>query len=148
MAPLPTLGQRQADGASLGPQFLHWAKESPTYVDILLHTIVRCSAEGPLGSFLKGITGCAWTPRGQTGMEKGFTAYRLHLCWWWCKQRSQLWLHLARELSEQLCFKPTFSLSCFTFIKKLFSSSSLSAIRVVSSSYLRLFCNPECCCYC
>ena len=36
------------------------------------------------------------------------------------------------------CFKPTFSLSSFTFIKRLFSSSSLSAIRVVSSVYLRL----------
>ena len=36
-----------------------------------------------------------------------------------------------------LSFKPTFSLS-FTFIKRLFSSSSLSAIRVVSSAYLRL----------
>ena len=34
--------------------------------------------------------------------------------------------------------KPAFSLSFFTFIKKLFSSSSLSAIRVVSSAYLRL----------
>ena len=31
--------------------------------------------------------------------------------------------------------KPTFSLSCFTFIKRLFSSPSLSAIRVVSSVY-------------
>ena len=36
-----------------------------------------------------------------------------------------------------LNFKPTFSLSSFTFIKRLFSSSSLSAIRVVSSAYLR-----------
>ena len=36
-----------------------------------------------------------------------------------------------------LSFKPTFSLSSFTFIKWLFSSSSLSAIRVVSSAYLR-----------
>ena len=36
-----------------------------------------------------------------------------------------------------LSFKPAFSLSSFTFIKKLFSSSSLSAIRVVSSAYLR-----------
>ena len=34
-------------------------------------------------------------------------------------------------------FKPTFSLS-FTFIKRLFSSSSISAVRVVSSAYLRL----------
>ena len=37
-----------------------------------------------------------------------------------------------------LSFKPTFSCSSFTFIKSLFSSSSLSAIRVVSSAYLRL----------
>ena len=37
-----------------------------------------------------------------------------------------------------LTFKPTFSLSPFIFIKRLFSSSSLSAIRVVSSAYLRL----------
>ena len=37
-----------------------------------------------------------------------------------------------------LSFKPTFSLSTFTFIKRLFNSSSLSAIRVVSSAYLRL----------
>ena len=36
-----------------------------------------------------------------------------------------------------LSFKPTFSLSSFTFIKRLFSSL-LSAIRVVSSAYLRL----------
>ena len=37
-----------------------------------------------------------------------------------------------------LSFKPAFSLSSFTFIKRFFSSSSLSAIRLVSSSYLRL----------
>ena len=36
-----------------------------------------------------------------------------------------------------LSFKPTFSLSSFTFIKRLCSSSSLSTIRVVSSAYLR-----------
>ena len=38
-----------------------------------------------------------------------------------------------------LSFKPTFPLFSFTFIKRLFSSSSLSAVRVVSSAYLRLF---------
>ena len=37
-----------------------------------------------------------------------------------------------------LSFKPTFSLSSFTFIKKPFSSSSLSAIRVVSFVHLKL----------
>ena len=37
-----------------------------------------------------------------------------------------------------LSFKPTFSLSSFTFIKRLFSSSLLCAIRMVSSAYLKL----------
>ena len=37
-----------------------------------------------------------------------------------------------------MSFKPTFPLSFFTFINRLFSSSSLSAGRVVSSAYLRL----------
>ena len=37
-----------------------------------------------------------------------------------------------------LSFKPAFSLSYFTLIKRLFTSSSLSAIRVVSSAYLKI----------
>ena len=37
-----------------------------------------------------------------------------------------------------LSFKPTFSFFSFIFIKRLFSSSSLSSIRVVLSAYLRL----------
>ena len=37
-----------------------------------------------------------------------------------------------------LSFKPALSLSSFTFIKRFFSSSSLSAIRLVSSVYLKL----------
>ena len=37
-----------------------------------------------------------------------------------------------------LSFKPAFSFSSFTFIKRLFSSSSLSAVRVVSYTYLML----------
>ena len=41
-------------------------------------------------------------------------------------------------VSWMLSFKPAFSLSSFTFVKSLFSSSSLSVIRVVSSANLRL----------
>ena len=37
-----------------------------------------------------------------------------------------------------LSFKSVFSLSSFTFIKRIFSSCLLSAIRLVSSAYLRL----------
>ena len=49
-----------------------------------------------------------------------------------------------------LSFKSTFSLFSFTFIKRLFSFSLLSAIRMVSSAYLRLLIflleifNPAC----
>ena len=45
------------------------------------------------------------------------------------------WLDL---IFWMLSFKPTFSPCSFTFTKRLFCSSSLSAIRVVSSAYLRL----------
>ena len=41
-----------------------------------------------------------------------------------------------------LSFMPVFSLSSYTFIKMFFSSSLLSAIRVVSSAYLRLLIFP------
>ena len=39
---------------------------------------------------------------------------------------------------SMLSFKPKFSLYSFTFIKRLFSYCSLSAISLVSSAYLRL----------
>ena len=42
-----------------------------------------------------------------------------------------------------LSFKPALSLSSFTFIKRLFSSSSLFAIRLVSSACLRLLISPS-----
>ena len=52
-----------------------------------------------------------------------------------------------------LSFKPAFSLSPFTFIRRLFSSSLLSPIRIVPSAYLRLLIffsailNPACASY-
>ena len=42
-----------------------------------------------------------------------------------------------------MSFNPTVSLSSFTFIKRLFSSSSLSAIKMVSSASLRLDISPD-----
>ena len=50
---------------------------------------------------------------------------------WWDQM---LWSQFLSMLS----FRPAFSLSLFTLIKRLFSSSSLSAIRVISSAHLRL----------
>ena len=60
---------------------------------------------------------------------------------------STVWPSISHEVMGQdamifvfwmLSSKPIFSLSYFTFIKRLFSSPSLSAIRVLSSTYLKL----------
>ena len=60
----------------------------------------------------------------------------------WLSDWTELnWLNGTRchDLSFwMLSFKPAFSLSSFTFIKRLFSSFSLSPIRVVPSANLRL----------
>ena len=83
-----------------------------------------------------------WFPLGLTGH---------HLPWFWSPQNkvsnvSIVFPSICHEVMGpdamilvfwMLSFKPTFSLSSFTFIKRLFSSS-LSAVRVVSSAYLRL----------
>ena len=62
---------------------------------------------------------------------------------WWALvygvAQSQARLKWLSSSSSSSSFKPAFSFSSFTFNKRLFSSSSLSAIRVVSSAYLRLF---------
>ena len=46
--------------------------------------------------------------------------------------------HAMILVSWMLSFKPTFSLSSFNFINRIFSSSWLSVIKVVPSAYLRL----------
>ena len=48
------------------------------------------------------------------------------------------WDQMPWSEFTEYCFKSTFSLFSFTLIKRLFSSSLLSAIRMVSSAYLRL----------
>ena len=75
-----------------------------------------------------------------------------HLQWFWSQENkfSQSfpcfpiylpWNHGTRSHGLHFwmsSFKPVFSRSCFTFIKRLFSPSSLSAIWVLPSVYLRL----------
>ena len=60
-----------------------------------------------------------------------FHCFLIYLSW-----RDGTGCHDLSFLNVEL--KPAFSLSSFTFIKRLFSSSLLSAIRMVSSAYLRL----------
>ena len=66
-----------------------------------------------------------------------------HGRWWLPKWRKSIYSIFLQKrnlrcVQTMIFFKTTFSLSSFTFIKRLLSSSSLSAIRVVSSAYLRL----------
>ena len=49
-----------------------------------------------------------------------------------------MWLDAMIFFFWMLSFKPAFSLSSFTFIKRLLNSSLLSLIRVVLSAFLRL----------
>ena len=72
--------------------------------------------------------------------------------WFWAQERKSVTasffpIHLPRSDGTKwtmilvfwmLSFKPAFSFYSFTFIKRLFSSSSLSAIIVIPSAYLRL----------
>ena len=63
---------------------------------------------------------------------------QLPLLWLKCCDTDVCCVYEHREGSTHTSSKPAFSLSSFTFIKRPFSSSSLSAIRVLSSAYLRL----------
>ena len=93
---------------------------------LTLYNPMDCS---PLGTSL-----CIWgSPGVNTGMGRHFLLHNL----------SPFISHKVRGpvpclVFLMLSFKPVCSLFSFTFIKRLFSSSPLSAIRVVSSAYLRL----------
>ena len=55
-----------------------------------------------------------------------------------CILHEMMGLNAMILVSCMLSFKPDLSLSSFTFIKRLFSLSLLSAVRMVSSAHLRL----------
>ena len=78
----------------------------------------------------------AVTSHSDFGVQKNKVCHYFH-----CFPNYLLWM-MGQDamifIFWRLSFKPTFLLSSFTFIKRLFSSCSVSAIRVVSSAYLRL----------
>ena len=93
---------------------------------------------------------------------QGTSVFWCHSCthcpqWFWSPRKQRLSLLPLAPICHEvmgpdamnlvfliLSFKSVLPLSSFTLIKRVFSSSSLSAIRVVSSAYLRLLCSfPE-----
>ena len=96
---------------------------------------------------MESLTQCAWVWvssrswwwTGRPGMLESMWLQRVGDNWETEMNWSELMgLDAVILVFWMLSFKPTFSLSSFTFIKRLFSSFSLSAIRMVSYAYLRL----------
>ena len=83
--------------------------------------------------FMAAVTSCSDFGAPQNKVCHCFYSFPIYLPW--SDGKCQMpW----SSFSECWALKPSFSLSSFTFIKRLFNSSSLSAIRVVSSAYLKL----------
>ena len=80
---------------------------------------------------MAGVTICSDFGAPKNKVRHCFHCFPIYFPWSEGTRRHDLSFWMLR-------FKPTFSLSSFTFIKRLCSSSSLSAIRIVSSAYLRL----------
>lgn len=86
--PLPTLAQHQTERSLPWPSDSPLGKREPK---LHRHPSHHCQMLPRRATWILPLrhTGCAWTPRNQTGMEKGFTAYsnqcmstgRPHFCW-------------------------------------------------------------------
>ena len=122
----------------IGPllQFPHPLRLGPVLLILLLFLLVPSSYRvfhGSIYSFPLVRSSCL--------LSSGVC---MHFCIWRyvsdvSLESDVLHIHLLRHLVLQmLSFKPALSLSFFIFIKRLFSYSLLSAIRLVSSAYLRL----------
>ena len=80
-------------------------------------------------SWLQSPSAVILEPKKIKSVAVSIVSHLFAMKWWDWMPWSVFWM---------LSFKPAFSLSSFTFIKKLLCSTLLSAIRVVSSAYLRL----------
>jgi len=82
-------------------------------------------------NFMAAVTICSDFVAPQNKVTHCFHCFSIYLSW---NDGTRCY-----DLSfSMLRFKQTFSLSSFTFIKRLFSSSSISAIRLVKYEYLKL----------
>ena len=79
---------------------------------------------------MAAVTICSDLGAQENKLSHSFHCFPIYLPW-------RDWIPWS-SFFECLVFSQLFSLSVFTIIKSLFSSSSLYAIRVVSSAYLRL----------
>ena len=99
-------------------------------MSLLLNTLSRFiitflpRSKRVLSSWLQSPSAVILEPKKIKSVTVSIVSSSIAMKWWDRTPWSIFWT---------LSFKPTFSLFYFTFIKRLFSSSSLSAIRVMSS---------------
>ena len=97
-------------------------------MSLLFNTLSSFSAKEQASfNFMSAVTTCS-----DFGAPKNNVCHCFH-----CVPIYLPWSDGTRCYDLSFLNAETFLLSSFTFIKRLFSSSSLSAIRVVSSAYLR-----------
>ena len=102
-----------------------------TFVDIVLSLLFNMlSKEQASFNFMAAVTIC-----NDFGARKNKVCHCFHCFPIYCHK--VMVLDAMILVFWTLSFKPTFSLSSFTFIKRFYNSSLLSAIRVMSSVYLR-----------
>ena len=106
-------------------------KIMPLLLNMLSRLVITSFKEQAFFNFMAAITTLSDFGAKKNKVSHGFHCFPIYLPW---SDGTR-----CHDLSfPNVELKPTFSLSSFIFIKRLFSSSSFSAIRVVSSAYLRL----------
>ena len=104
-------------------------------MSLIFNTLSRChnfsSKEQESFNFMAAVTICSDFGAQENKVCHCFHCFPIYLQW-------SYGADTMIRVFWMLSFKPAFSLSSFTFIKRFFSSFLLSATRVMSSAYLRL----------
>ena len=115
----------------LGSQmFFRWICGRESGLPVLFLRHLRTAPQQAYFNFMATLTIC-----NDFGPQENKISHYFHffpICLPWSDRTGYMNL-----VSWLLSFRPAFSFSSFTFIKRLFNLSSLSVIRVVSSAYLR-----------
>ena len=100
-------------------------------INVLSRLVITFLPRSKCLNFVAAVTICSDFGAPENKVSHCFYCFTIYLPWVMGPNTMILVLWM-------LSFKPTFSFSSFNFIKRLFSSSSLSAVRAVSPAYLRL----------
>ena len=113
--------------------YMHLCRQSDVFVFNIVSSFVIAfhPRKKSLFNFMIAVTICS-----DLGTQENKICHCLHFSPFYLPWSDRTGCNDSIFFSLMLSFKPAFSLSSFVLIKRLFSSSSLSAIRMVA--YLRL----------